>query len=228
MDHLMTDGSVSCMLPFSLEVHINQGMITCVLYMGQHAYVCCSEMELKCAYSFCTRTFRTEKGRNAHYKSADGKFHNRDFTSSRKRKLSEYDASSDVLREEINSMSGAENSDWVPVGDPEVEDNYDFLAGGALTLDTAYEDPGISNVSAASIFIEKYHGAAETMGIGPNMYTQRLEADEHSESRRIAGPWYPFAGKMDWELAKWLNSSHLSVDKIDEFLRLDLVSSTSN
>ena len=183
-------------------------------------------MDLRCAYSFCTKTFRTEKGRNAHYKSADGKFHNCDFTNFRKRKLSEYDVPSDTLREEeINRMSGTEDSDQVPVEDLELDDNFDFLAGGALTLDTAYEDPGISNVSATNIYIDKFPGAAEIMGIGPNMYTQRLEADEHIESRRIAGPWYPFAGKMDWELAKWLNSSHLSVDKVDEFLRLDYVSS---
>ena len=48
-------------------------------------------MALKCAYTFCTKTFRTERGRNAHYGSAEGRFHGRTATSSLKRKLSDYD-----------------------------------------------------------------------------------------------------------------------------------------
>ena len=186
-------------------------------------------MDLKCAYSFCTKTFRTEKGRNSHYKSAEGQFHNHNFASSRKRKLSEYDTASHLLEgEEISSMSGTEDLDREPIsfrdGD-QVDDSSAFLAdSGTLIIDTTSEDPRILNASSTSIFVEQYPGAAETMGIGPNMYTQRLEADGHSESRRIAGPWYPFAGRVDWDLAKWLNSSHLSMDKINEFLRLDHVS----
>ena len=189
----------------------------------QHTHVFLPEMDLKCAYSFCTKTFRTEKGRNSHYKSAEGQFHNHNFASSRKRKLSEYDTASHLLEgEEISSMSGTEDLDREPIsfrdGDP-VDDGSAFPADSStLILDTTSEDPSISNASSTSIFVEKYPGAAETIGIGPNMYTQRLEADEHSESRRIAGPWYPFAGRVDWELAKWLNSSHLSMDKINEFL----------
>ena len=190
----------------------------------QHTHVFLPEMDLKCAYSFCTKTFRTEKGRNSHYKSAEGKFHNRNFASSRKRKLSEYDTASHLLEsEEISNTSGTEDLDLELISFQ--DDGSAFpVDSGTLVLDTASEDPRILDVSSTSIFVEKYPGAAETMGIGPNMYTQRLEADEHNESRSIAGPWYPFAGRVDWDLAKWLNSSHLSMDKIDEFLRLDHVS----
>lgn len=197
--------------------------------MKQHDHVFCSEMVLKCAYSFCTKTFRTEKGRNAHYRSVDGKFHNRNFTSSRKRKLSEYDITSYVLEgEEISSMSSSEDSGRQPAGfqgEDQVDDGSAFLEdGGTFILDTASEKPRTLNSPSTSIFVERYSGAAKTIGIGPNMYTQRLEVDEYSESRKIAGPWYPFAGQVEWELAKWLNSSNLSMDKIDEFLRLDHVS----
>ena len=196
----------------------------------QHTHVFLPEMDLKCAYSFCTKTFRTEKGRNSHYKSAEGQFHNHNFASSRKRKLSEYDTASHLLEgEEISSMSGTEDLDREPIsfrdGD-QVDDSSAFLAdGGTLgILDTASEDSRFLNVPSTSVFVERYPGAAKTIGIGPNMYMQQLAADEHSESHKIAGPWYPFAGRVDWELAKWLNSSHLSMDKIDEFLRLEHVS----
>lgn len=164
-----------------------------------------------------------------HYKSAEGRFHNHDFASSRMRKLSEYDTASRLLEsEEISSMSCSEGLDREPIrfrdGD-QIDDGSAFLAdSGTFIFDTTSEDPRILNASSTSLFVEQYPGAAETVGIGPNMYTQRLEADQHRESRRIAGPWYPFAGRVDWDLAKWLNSSHLSMDKIDEFLRLDHVS----
>ena len=186
-----------------------------------------SGMDLKCAYSFCTKTFRTEKGRNAHYQSAEGKFHNRNFTSSRKGRLSEYDTASRIPESEgISSMSGTEDPIDFQDGN-QADDGLAFLAdSGTLILDTASGDPRFLNASSASVFVEGHPGASKTVGIGPNMYTQRLEADEHSESRKIAGPWYPFAGRVDWELAKWLNSSHLSMDKIDEFLRLDHVSTS--
>ena len=56
----------------------------------QHTHVFLPEMDLKCAYSFCTKTFRTEKGRNAHYRSAEGRFNaERIATNSMKRKLTD-------------------------------------------------------------------------------------------------------------------------------------------
>ena len=47
-----------------------------------------------------------------------------------------------------------------------------------------------------------------------------------SSHREVVGPWYPFTDRAEWELAKWLNNAHLSMNKVDEFLRLDYVSTT--
>ena len=108
----------------------------------------------------------------------------------------------------------------------DVDDDLAFSYDEPLILDTASEDSRFTNAPACSMFVENYPGAAEIIKTGPNMYAQLLEADsEHSEGREIVGPWYPFAGRAEWELAKWLNSAHLSMNKVDEFLRLDYVSS---
>ena len=190
---------------------------------------------MKCAYSFCTKTFCTEKGRNGHYRSTEGKFHERIATSSLKRKFSDYDGASTVPSDEENANSPMPECETT-AGDPqditsesqfEVDDDLGFLSGGPLILDTASEDSRFSNASANSLFVENYPGAADIIDTGPNMYAQRLEADsEHSGGREVVGPWYPFAGRVEWELAKWLNSANLSMNKIDEFLRLDYVSTT--
>lgn len=189
-------------------------------------------MVLKCAYTFCAKTFRTERGRSAHYGSAEGRFHERAATGSLKRKLSDYDDASHVPSANRNSptLEGettANDLQDIKLDQLEVDDDLGFLTDSPLILDTASEDSRFSDASANSLFVENYLGAADIIGTGPNMYAQRLEADsEHSEARQVIGVWYPFAGRAEWELAKWLNSAHLSMNKVDEFLRLDYVSTT--
>ena len=192
-------------------------------------------MALKCAYTFCTKTFRTERGRNAHYGSAEGRFHGRTATSSLKRKLSDYDDPShdpSTYEENTNSPmpegeTTASDLQDITLEQLEIDDNLGFFLDSPLILDTASEDSRFSDASANSLFVENYPGAADIIGTGPNMYAQRLEADsEHSEGREVIGAWYPFAGRAEWELAKWLNSAHLSMNKVDELLRLDYVSTT--
>ena len=117
-------------------------------------------MELKCAYSFCTKTFRTEKGRNAHYRSTDGRLHNRsDVTHSRKRRLSENNSvssSHDPKSRRLSTvpMSGDEVSTGLKSDTERVDDDLDFLADDTLILDVTSEDSEYSNASATRIFVE--------------------------------------------------------------------------
>ena len=73
------------------------------------------------------------------------------------------------------------------------------------------------------IIIEEYPGAAIIIEKGHNLYSRIIAADEHREKRKIAGPFYPFSGKEDWETFKWLSSLHEPMEKIDEFFKLSYV-----
>ena len=73
------------------------------------------------------------------------------------------------------------------------------------------------------IVVEEYPGAAIIIGDGQNLYSRIIAADEHSEKRKIAGPFYPFSGQKDWEMYKWLSSLRGPMEKIDEFFRLPYV-----
>ena len=200
-----------------------------VLCQKRNIHFICLGMVLKCAYSFCAKTFRTEKGRTAHYRSAEGRLH-AECTAIKpmKRKLSDYDDSSNVpgIEENINAAT-PDQYNTLDQFELEVDNDLGFLLDEPLILDTASEDSMFSNASACSVFVENYRGAAAIINTGPNMYAQLLKTDsEHSEDREVVGPWYPFTGRAEWELAKWLNSAHLSMNKVDEFLRLDYVSTT--
>ena len=183
-------------------------------------------MELKCAYSFCKKTFRTERGRNSHYKSEEGKFHNVKESKGLKRKFSAIDdskypsedkESSDLLAPEDEALI-----DFTVVNDNDSEDQDPF-AEGTLILEGASEDLHLSDISTGNVYVEEYPGAAKIFGKSLNICEQRLEADEYSENRKIAR-WYPFSNEADWKTAEWLNSAPLSMNDIDAFLKLDFVS----
>ena len=54
----------------------------------------------------------------------------------------------------------------------------------------------------------------------------KFRDDRYSEFR-TSNIYYPFSGKAEWELASFLLSSGLSMRKINEFLRLKMVSQSS-
>jgi hypothetical protein len=47
--------------------------------------------------------------------------------------------------------------------------------------------------------------------------------DDIYASHRVQNPYYPFADKEEWELGSFLLRSGMSMQKVDEFLRLKLV-----
>ncbi|KAG1902914.1 uncharacterized protein F5891DRAFT_1186057 [Suillus fuscotomentosus] len=50
---------------------------------------------------------------------------------------------------------------------------------------------------------------------------KQFESDTYAEER-MSNPYFPFAGKPDWEMAAFLLQSDLSMADIDEFLKLEL------
>ena len=89
-----------------------------------------------------------------------------------------------------------------------------FLATGTSTT-------GASTKS--SVFVQEYSGAAMVIDKGHNLYLRNVVTDEHHEKRKIAGPFYPFSGKEDWDTFKWLSSLHVPMEKVDEFFNLPYV-----
>ncbi|KAG2110896.1 uncharacterized protein F5147DRAFT_772164 [Suillus discolor] len=64
-----------------------------------------------------------------------------------------------------------------------------------------------------------YVGAAKTWGRG-TAFMKQFKSDTYTEER-VSNPYFPFAGKQDWEMAAFLLWSDLSMADIDEFLKLE-------
>lgn len=69
----------------------------------------------------------------------------------------------------------------------------------------------------------EYHPNRAHFRLGGENLLQRMDQDLLSEHRKT-NVHYPFANRTEWELAQWLNSTSLTQQQIDSFLRLDYVS----
>ena len=103
---------------------------------------------------------------------------------------------------------------------PDTGDVISELMTTAMDVDDAESTPSTSNSS--SPFFEMYPGAAQTFGRGKT-FMDMFNADSHAE-KRSQYPYYPFASKAEWGLASFLLRSDLSMNSIDKFLKLELVS----
>ena len=74
------------------------------------------------------------------------------------------------------------------------------------------------------VLMENHHGAAQVVDTGPNLFDQLWDSDEYYECRKLGGPYYPFAGYIEWEVVQWLNSLDVPMEKIDRFFNLSYVS----
>lgn len=70
-------------------------------------------------------------------------------------------------------------------------------------------------------FRTEFPNAGEVYGRGKS-FMDRFNDDTHTP-HRADNPHYPFADQEEWELASFLLRSGLSMQKVDEFLRLKLV-----
>jgi hypothetical protein len=71
-------------------------------------------------------------------------------------------------------------------------------------------------------FIEDYPGEAGTPGPGKKKTPfEKLKKAQQKENKE---PWSPFANEEEWELAKWLMTAGVSQARVDDFLKLPIVS----
>ena len=66
-----------------------------------------------------------------------------------------------------------------------------------------------------------FPGAGVTYGSAPT-FLDRFNEDQYAPFR-TANAHYPFSSEVEWELASFLLSSNLSMQKVNEFLKLKLV-----
>jgi hypothetical protein len=84
------------------------------------------------------------------------------------------------------------------------------------------DNHSLHSTSSTSPFIEVYPEAGQKFGRGET-FLDVFDADCHAEKRR-QHLYYPFASKAEWGLASFLLCSDLSMNSIDKFLKLELVS----
>ena len=89
----------------------------------------------------------------------------------------------------------------------------------AIDMDDA-NDP--SKQDATILYRELFPGASETFGRGKTFMD--LFDDDENAGNRETNLYYPFASQPEWELASFLLKSGLSMVAMDEFLKLQLVS----
>jgi len=77
---------------------------------------------------------------------------------------------------------------------------------------------------SGSVHREEFANAAREWGAGET-FMGNFDLDDFAEQRK-KNPYYPFASKEDWEMAAFLLRSGMSMALIDDFLKLQLVSTS--
>ncbi len=78
---------------------------------------------------------------------------------------------------------------------------------------------------AAGYFVEEFPGAGATYGQGFHLYSDISVNHTHAEQRQ-ENPFCPFSCFTDWEVAHWLSQLNVPLYAIDEFFKLQYVSSS--
>ena len=74
----------------------------------------------------------------------------------------------------------------------------------------------------ASQHADMYPGAACMYGPGTT-FMDKFDCDKYADWH-MHNIYYPFSSWSDWQLGAWLLCSHLSMESINQFLHLNLVS----
>ena len=103
---------------------------------------------------------------------------------------------------------------------PEVDDApaYD---GFAANEDPAYNPDDGQQEDAPGLIVDA-HPSTPSIYPGGTTFMDQFFADQYAGFRR-ENLYYPFASRVDWQLASWLLRSRLSMAAIDNFLSLELV-----
>jgi hypothetical protein len=115
------------------------------------------------------------------------------------------------------------------VGPQELENfNVNFPDNGSFDMLQSYGDIEMatpqdtpSNFDTFE-YREEFIGASQTFGLGTT-FMGNFDLDKYSGLRQ-ENLYYPFASRDDWEMAAFLLRSGLSMAKIDDFLKLQVVS----
>ena len=94
-----------------------------------------------------------------------------------------------------------------------------------LDMDTRKESIDFSNLSCSpslTSFLTVNHPSPPVTVEGGLSFMDNFDQDTHSKCRDD-WPFYPFASRMEWELACHLSTSGMSLNKIDEQLKLECV-----
>ncbi|KAJ3718126.1 hypothetical protein DFJ43DRAFT_1005854 [Lentinula guzmanii] len=87
----------------------------------------------------------------------------------------------------------------------------------AATVEEIEDDPTSDYVYAMS-----YPGPAG-MPLNDHCSPTQFEAIRQKQTEKALPPWTPFQSEKEWELARWLMSSGISQQRIDEFCKLEVV-----
>ena len=120
-----------------------------------------------------------------------------------------------------SSSSSSLGDDPAPSWSPHsLEQSHVPLLDDSMEVDADSESHSVNDHNIP--FIEKYPGAAQTFGRAKT-FMDTFDADRHADQRKDH-PYYPFASRNEWEFASFLLCSNLSMNSIDKFLNLELVS----
>lgn len=68
-----------------------------------------------------------------------------------------------------------------------------------------------------------FHSNTPLSWTGGTNLLQKMDKDQFAEERQ-ENIYFPFASRMEWDLASWLSTGGLSQKEVDSFLKLDYVS----
>jgi len=108
-----------------------------------------------------------------------------------------------------------------PAPDPYGNDAIDDAGGFRANEDAAYS-PIDEYRDHTSTPVVDSHPNTPLIYPGGTTFMDQFINDQHATHQK-ENLYYPFASRVDWQLASWLLRSHLSMAAIDEFLSLQLV-----
>lgn len=103
-------------------------------------------------------------------------------------------------------------------------DDGNFSTQGGVDVQMATDNSGSLSDVTGSMHREEFADAAHDWGAGET-FMGKFDLDDFADQRK-KNLYYPFASKEDWEMAAFLLRSGMSMALIDDFLKLQLVSTS--
>ena len=196
--------------------------------------------KLRCKRPGCERAFTTSSGRTRHlqtFEPCKSWLEVYFYRNKHARQIASSSSSSEVGSDEGCSYPRENCVDdtqmdvdlelgkpvWGGTGGEETEyitpEDADFTSS-PMGVDLQSADPIDS--SEPTITVEEYPRAAEVIEVRKNRCVQLWESDKLYELRKIAGAYYPFSGKVEWQAVDKV-LQHLPMGKVDDFLKLEYV-----